>query len=105
MTWLNDGSKRLFVVKRKNAEIYYTGGYKTGEQPQLYKIGHAKVARNKLNKMLDLETPTKTYEEWLGERLENAFTRRYYEAYIANRSHGPWIVGEVQLCASEVSDA
>lgn len=101
MGWRNDGSARLYCVKRKYAEIYHTGGSKTGCQPQLYQIGAAKANVNRLNKLLDTG-PTKTYEEWLGKRADSELLRGWYKYYLELKEAGPWVVAEIQLCASEI---
>jgi hypothetical protein len=103
--WKNDGySETLYCVKRKNCEWYYTGGYRTGSKPQLYTKGHATAARNRLNKYLlaELEKGPKSFEEWVGTRMDNEITRGWYDTYVSGFAAGPWVVAELQLCASEV---
>lgn len=110
--WKNDGKVELFVVKRKGIEVYHTGGYRTGNQPQLYKIGHAKSAVKQLNKqdawsnkneMLSFDDWLASHPHWASKPEELDRFYEYYETY-KQQWENPWVVAVVQFSSTEYEE-
>lgn len=107
----NNGKQPLYVVKRRDREIYHCGSF-SNATPKLYWIGHAKTACKKLNVALERykvgHTPAVSFEDWRSVNkfrmdMEDRAARIAYNEYLDYWEGGPWIVAEMQLVATEIA--
>jgi hypothetical protein len=107
--WTNDGHTPLYCVKRKLAEEYHSGSA-SSVMPRLYKLRDARRVCNEMNgdssysfnSIEDVREYTKESKKYYSnpDDWEKSCVSTF-EYLQQDKAKGPWIVAEVQMCASE----
>ena len=97
-----NGQKRLYVIKRANAEMYHTGYYSSAT-PKLYYEAWGKPVVDRMNKWREQELSKpidmswmQRYPKYTPEDIEAQ--RKLFETYrLQNIANGPWVLLPVTL--------